>query len=65
MKINFEVDIFGWSKTQCPNANFLLRVGSKVCQECRYNKKQNNIEHYVDCDCPYGEKFTTIQNKLH
>lgn len=60
MKIDFAIDERGWSMTQCPHADFLLRVGSQTCQQCRYWFGQNQTEHYIHCLCPEGERIKNL-----
>ena len=59
-RLQYETDKYGWSKLQCPHADFLLRVGSQVCRKCQYHLKQNMRQGYVDCFCPEGEMLKTL-----
>jgi hypothetical protein len=59
----------GWSNTQCPYADFVLKVGSALCAKCKYYDHHNYTcitkeEAYaVFCNCPEDVKFSTFQNK--
>ena len=60
IRIKYEMDSQDYSLAQCPHADFLLRVGSRVCRKCKYHKGHSIIEQYVDCACPMDEKLTTL-----
>ena len=60
MRRYYDVDDNDWSKTNCPNATFLVRVGSIYCRNCKHHNGQSSLEHYVDCDCPQEKVFATL-----
>lgn len=60
MRISYKTDKQGWSETQCPHANFILRVGSQLCQQCKYWFGQNSDECCVHCLCPDGEMLKIL-----
>ena len=72
VKIIFSVDEdCSWSNTQCPHADFLLRVGSVTCGKCKYldcfapvkRCEDGTHEYALFCNCPDDVKFSTFQNK--
>lgn len=64
MKIYLTTDEYGWSKTQCPHANFVLRVGSQVCQKCQHWFGRNQEESYIYCLCPDGETLKRLPGSI-
>lgn len=50
----------GWSKTNCPHADFLLGVGSIVCRKCKYHFMQSPVKRFVECLCPEGEMLIDL-----
>ena len=69
-EIAFTIDgMTGWCNTQCPHADFDIKVGSVACGKCKYHdhhvytwitKDEIGI---VFCSCPDDVKFSTFQNK--
>ena len=50
------------SEKQCPHADFLLRVGSALCNICEYNKStiNNFFNSCVNCTCPDDKQLEDL-----
>lgn len=66
-KIHFEINGEGdKSLTQCPYADFLLRVGSRECELCKFHfiMFEHNGKPCVDCLNEEGEFLTMLPSEM-